>query len=168
MLRELGCRLSLPPEAGEPHRKSAKGFLQRLRLSAWGREKHGGLPRFWLRWFETANKSKTNINRLCGGCLVGLESRDSFQVQDIVALGMALSNPKGLEDEIWKQLGFFTGKLQLGFTYDQREVYELSTKYWLPLESVPSKYSCDFPPLSVSVGTWGCSNLAFMKARDNR
>lgn len=70
---------------------------------------------------------------------MGLESRDSFQVQDIVALGMALSNPKGLEDEIWKQLGFFTGKLQLGFTYDQREVYELSTKYWLPQESVPSK-----------------------------
>lgn len=98
---------------------------------------------------------------------MGLESRDSFQVQDMVALGMALSNLKGLEDEIPKWLAFFPGKLQLGFTYSQREVYGLRTKYWLPPQRVPSNYSCDFPPLSVSVGTRGCSNLAFVKARDN-
>ena len=99
---------------------------------------------------------------------MGLESRDSFQVQDMVALGIALSNLKELRDEIQKWLGFFTGKQQLGFMYSQREVYGLSTKYWLPLQSVPSNYSCDFPPLSVSVGTWGCPTLAFVKARNNK
>lgn len=108
MLRELGCRLSLPPEVGKRHCKGAKVFLQRPRLSTQGRENHEGLPRFWLRWFETANKCKTTINRLCGGCSVGLELSNSLQVHDTVALGIALSNPNGLGNEIWKWLGFFS------------------------------------------------------------
>lgn len=107
MLRELGCRLSLPPEVGKRHCKGAKVFLQRPKLSAQGRENHEGLPRFWLRWFETANKSKTAIDRFCGGCPVGLESSDSLQVHDTVASGIALSNPNGLGNAIQKWLGFF-------------------------------------------------------------
>jgi len=108
------------------------------------------------------------MNRLYGECAVGLESRDSFQVRDTAALGIALSNLKGLEDRIWKWIVLFTGRRQLGFTYSQGEVYGLSTKYRLPLQSLSSNYSCDFPPPSLSVGTWNCSDLAFTKARDNR
>lgn len=103
MLRELGCRLSLPPEVGKRQCKGAKVFLQRPKLSVQGRENHEGLPRFWLRWFETANKCKTAINRFCGGCScedVCLESSNSLQVHDTVASGIALSNPNGLGNEI--------------------------------------------------------------------
>lgn len=116
-------RVLLRLEAGERHGKSTKVFLQRLRLSAWGRAHHGGLPRFWLRWFETASKCNANANSLCGGCLVGLESRDSFQVQDMAALGIALSNPKEVGYEIWEELGFFQSESAAGLHIESEKAY---------------------------------------------
>lgn len=151
MLSKLGCWLLHPLKRREQHRKSAEGFLQNLRLSTWGRENHRGLPRFWLRWFETENKCKTNINSLYGGCLLGLESRDSLQVWDTVALGIALSNPKGLGDEIWKRLGFFTEDLQLDFPGRECVGLGLYTSCFCRVS-----HATNFSPLSVPVG---CSNL---------
>lgn len=58
--------------------------------------------------------TSANRNRFCGGCLAGLEPRDSFQVRDMVALGVTLSNPEGHEDEYGNGWDFFSREAAAG------------------------------------------------------
>lgn len=101
---------------------------------------------------------KTNTNTLREGCSVGLESNDSFQVQDTVVSGIALRNLTGLGDEIGKLLGFFShGNSSWASCIVRRRSLNSVIKNAYHCRTYQTNCGCDFPLLSVPVGTWGCS-----------